>query len=303
MKTREQDYENLIYLNRERIRIKNSKEYFLGKKLLKYLKLLKNFQLIMLFKELCHDVYAFLNKDTSNNVIVDFNLTAKRKFEKKIVVYTCIYGKYDEILEPLCVDNNCEYYIFTDSEIKEGSIWKKGNESLFPPECNTAAKRNRYIKMFPYKFFDCEYSIYLDGNLQLVGYPSLLIQKNIDGCKTGIAMHLAPRENCIYEEARTVCLVGKINKKERNQVLLMYKENNMPRHFGMFECNVIVRNHNNENLKTIMEYWWQQYSHGVKRDQLYFTFSLYKLGFCFEDVINFGASVNDNELFIRHEHK
>lgn len=82
----------------------------------------------------------------------------------------------------------------------------------------------------------------------------------------------------------------------------MYKDNSMPRHFGMCECNVIVRNHNNINMKKIMEKWWENYFKGVKRDQLYFTYTLFTLGFAFSDLNTFGASVNDNIHFLRKEH-
>lgn len=299
-----EDYNNLIYLNKKRIELKSSKEYFWGAKLLKYLKLLKKFRFIKITKELFHDIDAFFRKNVSNHKIIDFRLDSKKCFEKKVVVYTCIYGNYDDILEPLTIDSNCEYYIFTDQKIKEGSIWRIADDSLIPDYCDTPAKKNRYVKMFPYLFFpESEYSIYLDGNLQLVGHPSVMVQNSIDRCKTGIEMHLAPREHCIYDEAKNLYKVGKITKAESKYILQEYRKNNMPHGFGMCECNVIVRKHTNESCKQIMEMWWDMYSNGVKRDQLYFTYVLFRLGYSFDDVVNFGASVNQNLLFLRDSHK
>ena len=296
------NYEALLYLNNERIAVKKSREQFIGNKVSKYLRLLKGVHLITIIKELIHDTYAFLRKDVSKNKIIDFSKDAVKTFPEKVVVYTCIYGQYDKILEPLCVDKNCEYYIFTDQIIPAGSVWKKADDSSIPDYCDSFAKKNRYVKMFPHKFFKCKYSIYLDGNLQIVGHPSQLVQNGIEQCKTGIAMHLAPRENCIYEEASTVYHVGKITRKEKNEVIKMYKKNQMPHHFGMCECNVIVRNHENSNMKEIMKKWWEHYFNGVKRDQLYFTYTLFKQGYKFKDLLTFGASVNDNVHFLRREH-
>lgn len=295
-------YEKLLYLNSERIKVSTGKERFVGAKVLKYLSLLKRLRFARIFKELDHDIYAFLKKDVRKNHIIDFSQDAVSTFTEKVIVYTSIFGSYDEILEPLCVDENCDYYIFTDQKIPEESIWKKVDNSLIPEYCNTPAKKNRYVKMFPHKLFDCRYSIYIDGNLQLVGHPSQLVQNRLNECKTGIGMHLAPRENCIYEEAENVCHVGKISKDERNEVLKLYKDSKMPRHFGMCECNVIVRDHKNENMKQIMERWWKYYLEGVKRDQLYFTYTVYMCGFKFTDINTFGASVNDNIHFLRTEH-
>lgn len=298
----EQYYRNLIYLNRERLKINGSKEMFIGRKFIKYIDLLKKMRLIRLVRELCHDIYAFFFKDVKKHSIIDFSVGAVQDFPEKVIVYTCIFGPYDNVMEPLCVDPNCEYYIFTDQNISPNSIWRKADISLIPNSCDTNAKKNRYVKMFPHKFFNCKYSIYLDGNLQIVGYPSKLVQNRLNECATGIAMHLAPRENCIYEEAANVCHVGKITYQEKNNVLKMYKDINMPRHFGMCECNVIVRDHYNYNMIKIMEKWWNHYCNGVKRDQLYFTYTLFELGFKFNDLLTFGASVNDNEHFLRKEH-
>ena len=296
------DYDALLYLNSERIKVNKSKELFIGKKFSKYANLIKKLRFARIFKEFCHDVYAFFNKDVRNNHIIDFNKDSLNSFPSKVIVYTSIYGPYDKILEPLCIDENCEYYIFTDQELPKDSIWKKADNSSIPDYCDTSVKKNRFVKMFPFKVFDCDYSIYLDGNLQIVGHPSKLVQNELNSCKTGIAMHLAPRENCIYEEASNVCHVGKITKDEKKEVLRMYKDNSMPRHFGMCECNVIVRNRNNINMKKIMEKWWENYFKGVKRDQLYFTYTLFTLGFAFSDLNTFGASVNDNIHFLRKEH-
>ena len=298
-----QYYKNLIYLNAERIKTNKSKELFIGKKVEKYIKLVTNLQIIRIMKELVHDIYAFFFKNVSKNQIMDFSVNAIEKFPEKVIVYTSIYGSYDTVSEPLSVDPNCEYYIFTDQEIPKGSLWIKADDSFIPESCNTPAKKNRYVKMFPFKAFNCIYSIYLDGNLQIVGHPSQLVQKQIDINKTGIAMHLAPRENCIYEEAANLCHVGKITHSEKTKVIKMYKRDQMPRHYGMCECNVIVRNHKNNRMKEIMEKWWDYYVNGVKRDQLYFTYILYKMGYKFEDIMTFGASVNDNIHFLRKDHE
>ena len=147
------NYETLLYLNNERIAVKNSREQFIGNKVSKYLRLLKGVHLIKIIKELIHDTYAFFRKDVSKNKIIDFSKDAVKSFPEKVVVYTCIYGQYDRILEPLCVDKNCEYYIFTDQIIPTDSVWKKADDSSIPDYCDSFAKKNRYFKMFPHKFF------------------------------------------------------------------------------------------------------------------------------------------------------
>ena len=86
-------------------------------------------------------------------------------------------------------------------------------------------------------------------------------------------------------------------------MLKFYKENEMQKNFGMYECNVIVRDSKNENCLKLMDLWWDYFLHGIKRDQFYFTYILYKNGYKFDDVLSFGAAVNNNPIFIRIEHK
>ena len=119
--------ENLIYLNTQRQNVLNSKQYFWGNKVYKYVKLVKSLAFISIVKELTHDGYAFFAKRVDSHKIIDFRKD-QYKGNAKIVVYTCIYGKYDSILEPLYYDPKCEYYIFTDQVIPEGSIWKKEDD-------------------------------------------------------------------------------------------------------------------------------------------------------------------------------
>ena len=290
----------LIELNKKNIELNNSKECVFGRKFFIYFNFLKKFKFISLIKQFHHDIHA---DKKSSRALVDFDANKYIVKEEKIVVYSAIYGSYDEILEPLSVDENCDYYLFTDQSIPEGSVWKKADDSLLPSFCNTPTLKNRYIKMFPNKFFSNRFTIYIDGNLQIVANPSWLIQKDFVDCKTGIAMHLHPRGYCIYKEAKNAYFKGKISKKNMKYCLKFYKHNGMPKNYGMFECNVIARDSYNKNCISLMNSWWDAFYNGIKRDQLYFTFILYKNGYVFDDVFCYGKSVNDNYLFIRKEHK
>ncbi|MBO4901314.1 MAG: DUF616 domain-containing protein [Lachnospiraceae bacterium] len=292
---------NYLYLNQKRIDVRSSKEFFYGKIIYGYLDLLKKGKIISVVRSLVHDAKS-LHKKTDTHRIVDFKQGAMTVGEE-IVVYTSIYGGYDDLQEPLIKDEKCKYVVFSDGDIPEDSSWEKADESLIPKGYDTPELRNRYVKMFPHRLFGNRYSIYIDGNLKLVGPASMLLQRNVAENQTGIGMHLHPREVCIYEEIDSVLYHGKITRNEKKELKHTYKLKGMPRHFGMFECNVIVRDHNNETMRKIMEKWWDYYSKGVRRDQAYFTLVLYELGYSFDDVMNFGASVNLNPIFIRENHK
>lgn len=296
-----EEQRKLLELNQGKIAVEQSRAFFLGARLERYLSYLKGFHPIRFAKLFFHDLGSVKKKKSFQYSLIDITQGFVEPTDR-IAVYTSIYGAYDPIPEPMTKDVNCDYFIFTDQEVPSSSVWKKADDSLIPDECNTPALKNRYVKMHPHLLFKNRFSIYLDGNLRIVGGVSNLVQHGAVNSKTGIAMHLSPREVDIYSEAKNAFFRGKITKKELRSIIRFYKQEGMPHNFGMFECNVIVRDSKNQNNIQLMDEWWERYKNGVKRDQLYFTFVLFKQRFSFSDVFNFGASVNSNPIFIRTEH-
>ena len=42
---------------------------------------------------------------------------------KKIAIYMAIFGGYDFLYEPKYVSDNCDYIVFTDSDLGESDVW------------------------------------------------------------------------------------------------------------------------------------------------------------------------------------
>ena len=55
-----------------------------------------------------------------------------------------------------------------------------------------------------------------------------------------------------------------------------YKKEGMPLKFGLPQSGIIIRKHNDEKCKKLMEAWWQEIKNHSKRDQLSFTYALWK---------------------------
>ena len=290
----------LFDLNKRALDFRNSKQYFIGDRLISYGILLKHGHIIKFIKRFSEDAFRVLFKKKSNPSVEDLDFQKEYQGEK-IAVYTAIYGPYDVIMEPLYKDPNCEYYIFTDQEIPSNSIWKKVNAS-FPSEVNSPLLKNRYIKMMPHRVLpQYRYSVYIDGNLIIT---SAISQYFVDfKCKIGIGMHLHPSNTSIYEEVKYNLKLHKITKEESDTIRNMYIRDNMPKKFGMTECNVIMRDSNNQICKNVMDEWWKYLLNGIKRDQLYFTYVLYILGYKIDDLFIIGENINANPMFIRKEHQ
>ena len=220
---------------------------------------------------------------------------AKYVSNKKFVVYTCIFGKYDYPREPLIVPNNCEYYIITDQSIPKKSKWKRIDVRNIIPEYDklSNAERNRFCKMLPFFIFDADYSIYIDGNIKVITDLTEFI--NLLNSSCGMALHKHKSRICVYDEIEAC----KILKKSSKSALELYKNKlkneSFPRNYGMLECNVIVRDHSNMEMQEIMKEWWNDFlNNEVKRDQLSLPYILWKRGISISEVCSLGNNVEYN---------
>lgn len=289
----------LYKLNERALKYRNSKQYFIGDRIVRYGHLIRKGHFLKFFKQIFDDAWRVIIKKKTNPSVDNIDFENKYK-GSQIAVYTAIYGKYDHINEPMYKDAKCDYYIFTDMDINVSSYWKK-IEYDFPKEINTPFLKNRYVKMLPHKCLkDYRYSIYIDGNLTVTSEISIYF--NNFNCKSGIGMHLHPSNTSIYEEVKYNLKLNKISQDEARKVINLYKKNKMPSDFGMTECNVILRDSNNYVCNYIMDTWWKYISSGVKRDQLYFTFVLYILGYTLDDLFIISNNINANPMFIRNQH-
>ena len=83
----------------------------------------------------------------------------------------------------------------------------------------------------------------------------------------------------------------------RNQ-MCKYRQEGMPREYGEFECGILVRENKNILCKTIMHDWWREvYVHSY-RDQLSFTYSLWKNGVKSSKIGKLGVDIRENSDLI-----
>lgn len=285
-------------INSEYKLIRKSKTYKIGKAINMSFEALKHIK----FREV-KDQYIRWNMGRKAQKYLGTNRKVKKEYdsnyfsEEKIVVYTVIFGKYDYILEPYCKPNNIEYYIITDQEIDlRKSSWKKMDiskfESILKNMNNT--EKNRFFKMKPHLIFpQYKYSVYVDGNIQIVTDMTEYIYR-IGEC--GLAAHMHSMRDCVYEESNAIIFAKKDTKENIDNHIKHLKEKGFPKHYGMLECNVLVRQHN-EICCELMNMWWDEFCNYCKRDQISLPYVLYNKGINVDDVGTLGNNVFDNPSF------
>ena len=225
-----------------------------------------------------------------------FEATAKLYPLPKIAIYTVSTGKYDSLREPAYIDSDFDYYAFTSVDIPESSVWKRMPIGEFVRSMSPL-EQARYVKTHPHVYFkDYDISIFIDGNIQILQDIRPLIFTLIEKEKT-IAIHRHQVRDCLYHEGRIIWAQGRAKFLDIVKQLWHYKKEGFPKHFGLFETNVIFRFHNNQQCKLIMETWWNEINTYTKRDQLSFTYSLWKNGLKSDYVMSLGKNSRYSAYF------
>ena len=77
----------------------------------------------------------------------------------------------------------------------------------------------------------------------------------------------------------------------------MLYRNNMPKNYGLLECNVIVREHMCKECQQLMHEWWELFRTSVKRDQLLLPYVLYENKVEIREVGTLGIGTSYNPSF------
>lgn len=298
--------EEIKQLNRELYGIRKSKEYKIGMFIEETIQALRHGD----FKELSKTYRRWISGYRAKKLITihreenDTREKVSDYFSKcRIAVYTVVFGKYDNICEPLCAPDNIDYYCVTDQNIDlTNSKWKKIDISGFRDDLDkfTNVEKNRFFKMMPNKIFeDYEYSVYIDGNIQIIADLTPFIHKIQ---VPGIAAHWHSSRDCVYDEMKAALQA----KKESEKNLARHKEHliqeNYPPHYGLLECNVLARKHT-AFCNLMMEQWWSEFETFSKRDQLSLPYVLFKNKVEIKEVATLGENVFHNAALRVLRHK
>lgn len=198
--------------------------------------------------------------------------------KNKGVIYTCITGNYDNLIQHTYVDKNWDYICFTDNSeiLKKKRIGQWKVEPLFFNELDNT-RNARWHKTHPHILLkQYEYSIWLDGNINVTG--NFLFDKAKECIKEHriLSVPKHPSRNCIYDEAIVVKAFGKDISEIIDNEIAKLRNLNYPKNAGLNETNIIFRYHNEKKCIDIMEDWFSWIKQFSRRDQLSFNYVLWK---------------------------
>lgn len=214
----------------------------------------------------------------------------------KVVIYTSVTGNYDCLKEPLVIDPRCDYICFTNNlPAKKETVWQY---KKIPSVSDNLAILSRYPKMHPHVLLNnYNYSVYMDANIQIVDYDfyNRVFEKISTGINLSGIKH--PYRDCPYDEGYAIFSYSLDSLCNIIRTLKFLKKQGFPKHHGMFEANVIFRNHRCEQIQKQCEEWWSLINHYSKRDQLTYSYTLWKAGIPFDYLIPETESARDYKGF------
>jgi len=243
----------------------------------------------------------FDNKSkTSTKTISGINTNKCNK-----AIYTCITGKYDTIIQHEYISSDWDYICFTDNN----ELLKHKNIGIW--QIRMAKKKNfnktknaRWHKTHPHVLLpEYEESIWVDANVNIK--TSKLFDILNDKSKNAVLLLPAHyKRNCIYQECDAVIdsqndTVSNVNKARKFLI-----KQGMPSNFGMNETNIIYRKHKNIKVINLMEQWYKCINKYSKRDQLSWTYVLWKNNIDINKITIPNARIDkDNYDIVNHKNK
>ncbi len=215
---------------------------------------------------------------------------------KKLCVYTCITGSYDDIHELDNKEVGVDYYLFTNNKNLKSNTW-----NVFYIEDNNLDNQrlSRKIKMLGHPIINDNYEISVWQDASVIWKKSVkeFVKKYLKENSFASFKHYL--RNCIYDEANECIRTRKDNKETILKHIGFLKKENYPKQNGLCEMTVFIKKHNEEKVKKTMQDWFNMVCNYSKRDQLSFMYCVWKNDLKI-DFIN--LSVWDNQWFTNKKH-
>lgn len=262
------------------------------------------------------DYYAFKQRYPELSALVDVNIALiekklsnnhERPYKTpsldKIIVYSCNFGAYENVKDPLFIDPTVDYILFTDNKNIRSNTWKV---QVINDDLLDARRCSRLPKIMPHKYLpEHDISVYLDSSLEL---KTGNIRQMVADCMQDneIAFYKHYSRNCVYDEIDFVMSFADRQVYDKELCIRAkqkYQDINYPKGNGLFE-NAFIFRKNTKPIQELSELWWNEYITGTERDQFTLMYCLHQLKIE-PHSINIGCQFRDNPFvnFYKHIYK
>ena len=192
--------------------------------------------------------------------------------DKKICVYTCITGDYDNLQELQEIEK-MDYYCFTNNYNIKSNTWKV----IYIEDSKLSnIQLARKIKILGHPIVnEYDIAVWIDGSIRFDRSIIEFITEYLREEDVFSAFKHSSRNN-IKEECYECIRMRKETKNNIRRILSFYEKENYDFNNGLIESGVYIKRPKNEKVIETMNLWFQmilKYSH---RDQLSFNYCISK---------------------------
>ncbi len=222
---------------------------------------------------------------------------------KKIAVYTAIFGDYDTLLMPEIIDIGCDYICFTDKKINNYGIWQIRPSPYYHMD---ATRMARYVKTHPHVLLkEYDYAVWIDGNVcfrSTFNYLKYIECLEYQRSSFGTVVH--PLRACVYKEAEACKQLSKDDYGIIDAQMREYGNKGLRTNSGLYETNFMIICLKDEQVRDMFSLWWRQINKYSRRDQLGLPWALHLSGITVGSLLGGkGISVREHDDFQYFTHK
>ena len=215
---------------------------------------------------------------------------------KNLCVYTCITGDYDTLHEINQPEPNVDYLCFTNNKSIKSKTWK-----IIYIEDSSLNNHllSRKIKILGHPIISEQYdaSVWMDASVIWNKKITAFVSEYFKNSTFSAFTHHA--RTSIQQEAITCLRLHKDSKENIVRTLDYLKKEEFPDNLGLYEMTVFIKKHNDPIVIKTMQIWFDTIKHYSKRDQLSFTYAIWKTNL---KVSPINLSVWNNQWFTTVKH-
>jgi len=194
------------------------------------------------------------------------------KKELRKVVYTAMFGQFDEVHDPIVDLPGWDLRFYTDAPVKSNK-WDIINVPKTEEFDNV--QMSRHYKMFPHLHLE-EYdvSLWIDASILIRQPIDEFLSFITDDVKMGIYQH-----SCSWKEEFDVMHYWCKDMSVLETQISDYKNDGFDVDTKIMSGNIILREHAEEKVIQAMQLWWDQFhKYYIQRDQIGLAYSMWKSG-------------------------
>ena len=222
-------------------------------------------------------IFSLIAYATKEHVInYEYKGTIPDKY-KKIVIYSCLIGDYDNV-SSFNRQEGYDYILFTDQNIKNTN-WTVLPIPKFVDKMKISKiKKHRYIKIHPHKFFkNYDLSLYIDANYIITGDMNEFLENTLNKIDHIYITHLQ------FGRHLKKTISEAIKNDLDNPLLLKdamnrYYKLGILKKRGIVNAGLIIRKHHEPDVIKLMDAWWEEVRDHSHVDNIAFNYAGYKTG-------------------------